>query len=573
MELERFLHLEYKSRNNMKKSILIIATLITSFVFADGEKSVDSKIKGVNVFLSRAEVNRSATSFVTSGMTDIILTNLSQNIDANSVQVSGLGDVVIMSVSHRMNYVNKALKSDKVKVLESKIKEFEEANVIVKYNKEALQEEKSMILANKSIGGDNTGVNWEQLENIADFFRERLVDISTKWTAFDKKEKENNRQLRDTRNQLKTLTTSLNKPTSEIVVKVHAKASQQVKLDFTYVVYNAGWTPLYDFRAKDGKDKIDVSFRANVYQNTGVDWKNVPLTLSTGNPTQGIVKPELNPWYLYLQEINNRYKKGKLAYGSAPTRQAESMSYDDAEEVSVKGNRSTSNRIMVNGVKMNSSTMPSQTSSNFVNTNMKQLSTEYAITLAQSIKSDNKKHMVNVKEFKVDAEFEHAAVPKLDKDAFLMANLMNWQQHDWISSEMNIFYDGTYVGRTFIDIAQVDDTLALSLGRDKKVVITRDKIKDYCKVKTIGLNKKKITGYEITVKNNKRTAIKLNLQDQLPISKQDQIEIKVNDISGAKKEDTSGFLDWEVKLKPGESKTYFIKYEVKYPRKYYIPGL
>lgn len=549
----------------MKKSILIIATLITSLVFAEGEKSVDSKIEGVNVFLSRAEVNRSATSTVTSGMTDLILTNLSQNIDANSVQVSGLGDVVIMSVSHRMNYVNKALKSDKVKALETKIKSFEEANVVVRYNKEALQEEKSMILSNKSIGGDNTGVSWEQLENVADFFRERLVDISTKWTAYDKKEKLNNEQLRDTRNQLNTLTTSLNKPSSEIVVKVHSKSAQQVKLDFTYVVYNAGWTPLYDFRAKDGKDKIDVSFRANVFQNTGVDWKNVPLTLSTGNPSQGIVKPELNPWYLYLQEINNNYKKGKLAYGSAPTRQAESMSYD-ADEISAAPTRSVSNMIVTNGVK-------AQTTSNFVSTNMKQLSTEYAITLAQTIKSDNKKHLVNVKEFKVDAEFEHAAVPKLDKDAFLMANLMNWQQHDWISSEMNIFYDGTYVGKTYIDISQVDDTLALSLGRDKKVVITREKIKDYCKVKTIGLNKKKITGYEIVVKNNKRTAIVLNLQDQIPVSKQDQIEIKITDVSGAKKEETTGFLDWEVNLKPGESKTYFIKYEVKYPRKYYIPSL
>ena len=548
----------------MKNKIVMLLVIAANLAFAEGERKVNSTIDGINVFLSRAEVNRSSSTTVTSGMTDIILTNLSQNIDPNSIQMSGKGDVVIMSVSHRMNHINKAAKSDKVKALEKQIQGLTDANVIVRYNKEALTEEKKMILANKSIGGANTGVSWEDLENVADFFRERLVDISTKWTAFDKQEKKNNKDYNDATNQLRTLTTSLNKPTSEIIVKVNSKSQQAVKLNFTYIVYNAGWTPLYDFRAKDGNPKIDVAFRANVYQNTGVDWKKVPLTLSTGNPSQGIVKPDLNPWYLYLQAMGTKYKKGKLSYGA---------NYGAEEQVQNAPTRSISTMNGVSNKRMEDDKVIATTTSAFVNTSMKQLSTEYEITLNQTILSDNKKHMVNVKEFKVDAEFEHAAVPKMDKDAFLMANLIDWEQHDWISSEMNIFYDDTYVGRTFIDISQVDDTLALSLGRDKKVAITREKIKDFCKIKSVGLNKKKITGYEIIVRNNKRTEINLNLQDQLPVSQQEQIEVKVIDISGAKKDDSSGYLDWNVKLKPGETKKIYIKYEVRYPKKYYIPNL
>ena len=548
----------------MKNKIVMLLVIAANLAFAEGERKVNSTIDGINVFLSRAEVNRSSSTTVTSGMTDIILTNLSQNIDPNSIQMSGKGDVVIMSVSHRMNHINKAAKSDKVKALEKQIQGLTDANVIVRYNKESLTEEKIMILANKSIGGANTGVSWEDLENVADFLRERLVNISTKWTAFDKQEKKNNKDYNDATNQLRTLNTSLNKPTSEIIVKVNSKSQQAVKLNFTYIVYNAGWTPLYDFRAKDGNLKIDVAFRANVYQNTGVDWKKVPLTLSTGNPSQGIVKPDLNPWYLYLQAMGTKYKKGKLSYGA---------NYGAEEQVQNAPTRSISTMNGVSNKRMEDDKVIATTTSAFVNTSMKQLSTEYEITLNQTILSDNKKHMVNVKEFKVDAEFEHAAVPKMDKDAFLMANLIDWEQHDWISSEMNIFYDDTYVGRTFIDISQVDDTLALSLGRDKKVAITREKIKDFCKIKSVGLNKKKITGYEIIVKNNKRTEINLNLQDQLPVSQQEQIEVKVIDISGAKKDDSSGYLDWNVKLKPGETKKIYIKYEVRYPKKYYIPNL
>ena len=545
----------------MKKIILISFLLFNSLIFANQEKKTTSTITKVNVFINKAEIERKASTSVLAGITDIILTDLSRNIDPNSIQVSGTGNAVIMSVSHQINHLNKAAKSEKVKVLEKQINELNEQTIVIRYNKEALQEEKNMILSNKSIGGANTGVNWEQLENIADFYRERLVEISTKWTEFDKQEKDNNKKHQELSRQLKTLTTSLNKPTSEIIVKVHTKRQENISLTFNYLVYNAGWTPLYDFRAQDGNSKIDVSFRANVHQNTGVDWTNVPLTLSTGNPSQGIIKPELNPWYLYLQEVRDKYKKKSLAYGSVPARQKEIV-FDVSEE----------NEMDDMGWGDDASNAISTTSS-FVNTSMKQLSTEYTITLKQNILSNNKKHMVNVKDFQIDAEYEHAAVPKLEKDAFLMANLVNWEEYDWISSEINVFYDGTFVGKSYIDISQVSDTINLSLGRDKKVSITREKIKDYCKTKSIGSQRKKLTGYEIIVRNNKRTNIKLNLQDQIPVSQQEQIEVKIIDVSGAKKNETTGFLDWDVNLKPGEVKKLYIKYEVKYPKKYMIPNL
>lgn len=554
----------------MKNIFFLILISISTILLAQEENSVDSKIKSVNVFLKKAEINRRASTTVNKGMSDIVLTNLSQNIDPNSIQVSGKGNVVIMSVSHRMNHVNKAAKSEKVKALEMEIKKYEDANVVVRYKKEALQEEKNMILSNKNIGGANTGVNWEQLENIADFYRERLVDISIQWTALDKAEKENNSKYYDLKNQLNTLTTSLNKPTSEVVVKVNAKSTQQIYLDFSYMVYNAGWTPLYDFRAKDGKDKIDVSFKANVYQNTGVDWENVPLTLSTNDPNQSTAKPELSPWRIYLREMNTKYKKAAYGYAmpvnrmseskrSAPTRSVEELAVDD-EKLDMAGSRASNAQVIMNG-------------SNFMSTSMKQLSTEYTITLNQDIASNNKMHMVNIKEFKVDAAFEHATVPKLDKDAFLMTNLLDWSKYDWLSSEINVFYDGTYVGRSFIDISQVDDTLSLSLGRDKKIAITREKIKDYCETKSIGLNKKKTVGYEIIVRNNKKTTVNLKVEDQLPISQQEDVEVKVIDISKASHEENTGFLDWDITLKPGETKKLYIKYEIKYPRKYRISGI
>ena len=530
------------------------------------KKNVSSKIESVNVFLSRAEIQRKAISSISSGMSDIILSNLSQNIDPNSIQVTGKGDFIIMSVTHRLNHLNKAEKSEEVTNLQLKIKDLEDQYYAIDHQKQALNEEKSLILTNKKIGGANSGVDWEQLENIADFYRERLVEISTNHYAIDKKQKVINTELNDYRRQLNVLTTSLNKPTSDIIVKVQSNKTQNISLDFNYMVYNAGWTPLYDFRAEDGNDKIKVAMKANVYQNTGVDWNNVDITLSTGNPSLGVTKPNLNPWYLHLQTISKNYRKGNLTYGYG---NAPAMAQERLQKSAV------SNRIALDTDDAGWGDEQEEAAfvSDFVNTNMKQLSTEYNIKLKHKIKSDNKRHLVNIKEFDVNAEFNHAAVPKLDKDAFLMANITEWQKYDWITSELNVFYDGTYIGKTLLDVSQVEDTLSLSLGRDKKVVITREKIKDYCATKSIGLNKKKLVGYEITVRNNKQTSINLNLQDQIPISMNEQVEVKVTEISGAKKDETNGYLDWDVKLKPGETKKFEIKFEVKYPRKYYVTGL
>lgn len=547
----------------MKKIFLIALVFTSIFSFSENEVEVTSKIESVNVFLSRAELNRSASSYVKSGMTDIILNNLSHRIDPNSVQVTGKGDFIIMSVSHRMNYLNKAEKSDKVQKLVKVRTALEDSNVVIRYEKEALNQEKNMILANKNIGGANTGVDWEQLENIADFYRERLVDISKKWNSLDKIEKENNVKYNDVVNQINSLTTELNRPTSEIIVKVKSEKNQNITLNFNYMIYDAGWTPLYDFRAEDGNQKIAVSMKANVYQNSGVDWKDVPISLSTGNPSLGVTKPELNPWYLHLQALQNNYSKKSLSYSAAPVMQQESLYAD--EDKFVGGRVAVTNSV--------AEEMDAAPLSNFVSTNMKQLSTEYNIELKQTILSNNNRHMVNIKDFNVDAQFNHAAVPKLDKDAFLMTNINDWQKYDWISSEINVFYDGTYIGRTLLDVSQVDDTLALSLGRDKKVIIEREKIKDYCDTKSIGLNKRKLVGYEITVRNNKMTEINLNLQDQIPVSMNEQIEVKIVEISGANKNESNGLIDWDVNLKPGETKKYQIKFEVKYPKKYYVTGL
>ena len=54
--------------------------------------------------------------------------------------------------------------------------------------------------------------------------------------------------------------------------------------------------------------------------------------------------------------------------------------------------------------------------------------------------------------------------------------------------------------------------------------------------------------------------------DQVPVSNNKDIEVEVIEVSGAKQDLINGYLNWEVKLEPGETKKYLIKYSVKFPK-------
>jgi hypothetical protein len=111
------------------------------------------------------------------------------------------------------------------------------------------------------------------------------------------------------------------------------------------------------------------------------------------------------------------------------------------------------------------------------------------------------------------------------------------------------------------------------LGRDKKVIIQRENMKDYNKRSTIGFNRERTFGYEITIRNTKSTAIHLVLNDQLPISQDDKITVKVIEISEARQDETTGKLTWEMDLQPSETKKLKLIFSVKHPKNSTVPGI
>jgi len=537
----------------MKTSILFTFLVLPLFVFSQGnEKKVKSDIKQVTVFLIGAAVTNTGSTSIEAGQSDLVFENLAPNVDVNSIEAKGEGAFTILAVTFRNNYLNNQPKSKEIIQLEDSLEGLQLKILIQKNLRNVYENEESMLLANKNIGGQNTGVSSVELEKIANILRTRLIDLNNKEMECTLKEKKLNAEIVKVQNQLVQLNAKRNVSTGEIVVSVSADAAVNAKFSLTYNVMDAGWSPIYDLRAADSNSPVKLEYRANIWQNTGMDWKNVKLSVSTGNPSQGGIKPAVIPWWLSFYTPN--YYMG----GGKGVKSSKSMDYNE-----MAGAPSESSAIMQDA---KTEIKEADKSSDYTRVSESQTSVIYDISIPYTIASDNKQHSVSIQSFTIPASYRYYCAPKLDPDVFLLAKVTGWDKYNLLNGDMNVFFEGTFVGKTFLNTRTTNDTLDISLGRDKNVVVQRTMLKEFAEKKIIGLNKKESRSYEVSVRNKKKQEIEIDIEDQMPLSTNNEIEIEVLEMGGAKYDKEKGLLKWNMKLAFGEEKKFRFGFSVKYPK-------
>jgi uncharacterized protein (TIGR02231 family) len=539
----------------MKKNILILLVLFAFItqVHADPKKT-SSSIKNVVVFLTRAQINATVNVNIDAGNTEIEIEKLPADVDPNSIQVQGKGDFVIKAVKKRTNFLTPLMRSKELVLLEDSLAYYTLRQQILQSEQEVLQKEEQMLMANQVIKGEQSVLTVEQLKAMANFYRARLTEIRGLALQGKLNQDKTNRKIADTQNQLAAIRQRANTPSSSVYLSISSKTDQDIQLSLDYIVNNAGWYPVYDLRAKDINSPIQIVTKAQVYQNTGIDWNNVKLKLSTNNPSIGGNRPIIATQWIdfYVQQVYRNYKAKKSAgmYNGDFASPSSITSGANIEEL--EKNETTANYTVVVDAPV---------------------STEYDISILYTIPSDGIGQLVDVDVQDLPATYRYYCTPKLDKDAFLVAEIANWSDLNLIPGDANIYFDGTFVGNSYIDTKASEDTLLLSLGRDKKVLVERVVKKDYTTKKLIGTNKKEEYAYEISVKNTKKDAIDITIEDQYPVSKNGEIEVELLDGGGAIVDKDKGLLTWKIKLKAGETKKLLFKFSVKYPKGKVLTGM
>jgi uncharacterized protein (TIGR02231 family) len=216
---------------------------------------------------------------------------------------------VIQGVQFRTNFLTKVTKPASLQRLEDSLRIARDTFDGLNLQKEVLENEKKMVLANQKVGTEK-GTVVEEVEDMADFFRTRLTDVGKKLLALEKLLKEQKLKVDRLEGQVKEQNAKRDRPVGEIEVTLSAKARTAVDLELSYVVDNAGWVPFYDIRVQDTKKPSTLAYKANVYQNTGFDWQNVRLTLSTSNPALPGTQPQLETQFVAFYEPQARSRDG-----------------------------------------------------------------------------------------------------------------------------------------------------------------------------------------------------------------------------------------------------------------------
>ncbi len=571
----------------MKKELILFGFIMLMLNPVSASK-VDSKISEVTVYLNGAQVYRKAKSYVKKGTNQIIINDVSPYLNTKSIQASCSNFALILDVKHNIEYNNPTNVSEPLpeRILNS-ISTLEDTLFYVNLRLDKVRNqlnnlttEKKIITNNKTIRGEGRSDSLAIFMVAVDFYHERLEIIESQIMNLKINEhKLNHRrskaqtELNELRNysKHKTVKPVVKPQVHQIVLTVHADYASEVSFDVNYLVNRAGWVPSYDLRAKSVSDPVNLTYKASIFQKTGEDWDNVKLTLSTFNQQCSFTLPTLAVW-----EIMDKIKFERIKHSQAYKKEkgliddgyAANQFYGNLHSNTVMNTEMPTSRATFNNAKIAAGyenigndefiLPPSLVS----NTDKTLSNIEFKIKNKYSIPADGKETMLVVKNVGLNSKFDYISVPKVNTDAFLLANITNWRELSILPAKANIYFDNSFVGETEIRPKNMKDTMTLAVGRERGIEITRKKIDDDSKTKLIGKNKTREITIELVVKNTNRSIADINIKDQIPISKDEKIKIKQVNLDGANLEELSGLLSWKLKLKPGETEIIKFTYQI-----------
>ena len=545
----------------MKKLVVAALIIITHSSIAQENKfSTSSEVKKVTVFLTGAELNHEAKIKLKKGKNVVTFTGLSPKLDERSINLDpGSSEVNVLYINTHTNYLDEKKDNQKIQNLKDSVEFYKDKLALLKFEQDALETEKSLLFKNQSIGGQ-AGVTIAEVEKSADFYRKRSTEINQLIFKNGKLKFKLDKQKLKYRKQLLELDAEVNPPTSDITATFVANKDMEANIVFKYIIPTAGWTPKYDIRTDGSGSQVKLVYRAILFNNSGLDWKDIKIILSTANPEVGINIPQLGKWYLGNEQESSVLYDRIQATAGAQINDKNALS--EVEIVSEEEYDGTKNIAYIAPKKIEKI----QNQIQFKKIEVDMLSTEYTIDQPYTIYADSKPYTVDVLEKSVNATYEYKAIPALEKDVFLQTKLALKDLPDLVSGDASVYFSGSYIGKTTIKTIDLEDSLTVSLGRDKKIQMVRKESKQDYQRSIVGNYEKEVLKYETTIKNTREVPVFIIIEDQVPVASNSDQDITVNETSSALYDKASGKLIWKYTLNPGETKVIKLGYSTKYPK-------
>lgn len=610
----------------MRSIYLLLLIIVCNSSFSQTRKlNAESFVQEVTIFSTGAQIQRNATATVQPGKTEIIFSGLSNQLDQQSIQLKADANITLLSVQAVKDYSSqRKIEQDERALLDKKTELTEkyetDSKMLLVY-----KNEEQMLIRNQEIGGQG-GVKSEDLKQALDLQRQRLTEAYQKQMEIEKRIKAGQQELSKINLQLTEIGKKKDSVTYTVSALIDSKLATTIKFQLLYTVKDAGWFPIYDIRVADITKPLEVLMNANVYQRSGETWKDVSINLSTGNPGDNATASALQPWMLGFYDPSVMWMRSQVlqpgmvmgritdekgtpvstasvvirgtttgtttdvhgffklqnipanavliisSVGYVPKEISAKPGYYNiglnAAAVSLQevvvvgyGTRKDTDEDTYQAPMRKKEIQPVTTVIQYQPTNI-----VYKIEEKYTLETDGKTTTIGIRKKDIPALYEHLAVPKADPSVFLTAKIINWQDMDLQSGEANLYFEGTYLGKSYIDLSSAGDTLSLSLGKDNGVVISRKLSRELSSKKLLGGNRTETRQYDIILRNTKRIPVNIIVQDQFPISTYKEISIEDEKAPEAQTDKETRIVTWDLQLAPGQEKKLQISYTVKYPK-------
>ena len=547
----------------------LLFLLSANLFFAQKPIYTKAKVTAVKVYRNSAELQNTVSFSIPSGISEIVIGNISEEINEKTIQIGvNSKNISILSsqftsdysTDFKMDTTNPQIKkvNDSIKIVENLISK---NRIELDANKKAVE----LLDKNQTVLVGSNSSNVAQLTQLTEFYTNKRIELENKLVSLKTKGDDLSKKLSRLKSSLKTKEQKEAEEFADgvIVLKLMSPTAGNIKLNINYLTDDVSWKPYYEIKADKISAPLDVTFKAIVKQNTGLDWKGVKLTLINGNSSRNNYAPVVNPWFIYAQSPKERQIQREEI-------QREYKSDDKSAAIRIRG---------MGSVNAESNALEGRVEEVVVtgyagfNVNANELNTSYDIDIPYDILSNNEDHLISLYQQKIPADYQYFTAPNYRREAYLLAKVKDFSKYHLVSAPASVIFENMYIGETHISPDQTNNEMNITLGNDPKISIRREDIQDKSGEKFLSSYREKVVTYDLIIKNNKKEQISMEIKDRFPLSNNEAVKIEVLDKSGAAKDDEKGFLTWNIKLSPSETKKLRVSYKVRYPKDYTVSGL
>jgi hypothetical protein len=607
-------------------AFLISLFLLLPSLHQENKVQINTMVEEVTIYRDGAQMVHRASVQLQDGRNEITFTGLSSSLQEQSLRLRSESDIILISMNPQVNYLTDPILSEQIDSLNAVVSKLEIENRQLDAQMNVKNRQIALLTANQNLTGSNQRLSLQELQDALNFYNEALSGIEEEIIQIESRKNEIESALSKIRTQLSQLSRTESRGFYEAVAVIESNRNQSVTFEISYITQRASWFPSYDIRYTSNDKPLELTYIANVTQTTGIKWDNVDLSISSATPQRSSTLPELSTWYLdFIQtgiarilDTSNLPTAGELGISQVQGYVHDAETGERLPVVNVLSPQanvgSPSNRdgyysfrippgaktlratlvgyraveIPITSTRMDIMLTPDivglddiVVSGYGVPIDQKvmleaqpvgssriddQLTFSYKVDSPYVIESGSSRTSIRFHSEEVNAEFVHKSIPKLEESAFLIAQIPDWENLNILSGQASLYLNNAYMGRTTLRTDAIGDTLAISVGRDENILVSRRSVREFSSRNFFGNRVRQNYLYEITLRNTGTQIIKLNIQDQMPVSANSDIKVEAQQLSGADYNSTTGVLNWSLTLEPNQSETIQFGYQIEYPR-------